>query len=315
MTETSKHLKNVHGAFKYLSSEAREFYLNSAVPILNDPPSGLEFLRDWVTFNRPVLIRNVMNDWPALKSWNFEYLIEKLKGVNVSVAVTPNGYADAVYKEKFLLPEERCMKFEDVATILQRNDPFEVGIFYIQKQCSNLLQELSILLPDVAKDISFGSEAFGSQPDAVNFWMGDERAVTSMHKDNYENLYCVIRGAKTFTLIPPTDRPFVPYCTYPVARWQQNSTTNQFEIIDEEGEVPWVDIDPTHPNLDKYPEFTNAKSITVQVNQGELLYLPSLWFHHVKQSHGCIAVNYWYDMAYDPKFNYYQFLEKLINTC
>ena len=44
-----------------------------------------------------------------------------------------------------------------------------------------------------------------------------------------------------------------------------------------------------------------------------MLYLPSLWFHHVQQSHGCIAVNYWYDMKYDLKFNYYQFVESLLH--
>lgn len=33
----------------------------------------------------------------------------------------------------------------------------------------------------------------------------------AVHKDHYENLYCVISGEKTFILIPPTDRPFIPY--------------------------------------------------------------------------------------------------------
>ena len=32
-----------------------------------------------------------------------------------------------------------------------------------------------------------------------------------MHKDHYENLYCVVSGHKTFTMLPPTDQPFVPY--------------------------------------------------------------------------------------------------------
>ena len=134
-----------------------------------------------------------------------------------------------------------------------------------------------------------------------------------MHKDNYENMYCVIRGEKTFTLIPPTDRPFVAYRTYPLARWHQNRESGQFEIIDEEGSVPWVAVDPIHPDLKRFPEFSNAKPLTVTVKAGEMLYLPSLWFHHVQQSHGCIAVNYWYDMQYDLKFNYYQFLESLVN--
>ena len=63
----------------------------------------------------------------------------------------------------------------------------------------------------------------GKVPDAVNFWMGDERAVTSMHKDHYENLYCVVDGAKTFTLIPPSDQPFIPYQLYQTATYKETS--------------------------------------------------------------------------------------------
>lgn len=33
----------------------------------------------------------------------------------------------------------------------------------------------------------------------------------TVHKDHYENLYCVIKGSKTFTMHPPTDQPFIPY--------------------------------------------------------------------------------------------------------
>lgn len=34
-----------------------------------------------------------------------------------------------------------------------------------------------------------------------------------VHKDHYENLYCVISGEKRFILLPPSDRPFIPYGT------------------------------------------------------------------------------------------------------
>ena len=56
-------------------------------------------------------------------------------------------------------------------------------------------------------------------------------------------------------------------------------------------QVPWIPIDPLKPDLEKYPEYAKAKPITVRVREGETLYLPSLWYHHVQQSHGCIAGN------------------------
>lgn len=52
--------------------------------------------------------------------------------------------------------------------------------------------------------------------------------------------------------------------------------------------VPWVAIDPLREN-EEYPDYRQAKPLEVTVRAGQMLYLPSLWFHHVQQSHGCIA--------------------------
>lgn len=62
----------------------------------------------------------------------------------------------------------------------------------------------------IPASIDFAEEAFGTgQPEAVNLWMGDERAVSSMHKDPYENLFYVCSGEKIFTLCPPADAPML----------------------------------------------------------------------------------------------------------
>ena len=57
-------------------------------------------------------------------------------------------------------------------------------------------------------------------------------------------------------------------------------------------QVPWIAVDPLHPDLATYPQYSHAQPVTVKVEEGDTLYLPSLWFHHVQQSHGCIAGKY-----------------------
>jgi hypothetical protein len=76
--------------------------------------------------------------------------------------------------------------------------------------------------------------------------------------------------------------------------------------------VPWICIDPLSPDFESYSLYRNATPVRVRVEAGDALYLPSLWFHHVQQSHACIAINYWYDMQYDLKYAYFQFLESLV---
>lgn len=41
------------------------------------------------------------------------------------------------------------------------------------------------------------------------------------HKDPYENIYCVIKGEKTFVLSPPTDLPGMNYKTLPIAKYDE----------------------------------------------------------------------------------------------
>jgi peptidyl-lysine (3S)-dioxygenase / protease len=48
----------------------------------------------------------------------------------------------------------------------------------------------------------------------------------------------------------------------------------------------------------------------VQVQAGELLYLPSLWFHRVTQTRETLGINYWYDMKFDsPLWCYFNLLQ------
>ncbi|XP_072032141.1 bifunctional peptidase and (3S)-lysyl hydroxylase JMJD7-like [Amphiura filiformis] len=308
---------NVKDCFESLAQEARELYLPDTIQYIDGVPNPLDFYREYVCPNRPVIIRNAITHWPALHKWTIPYLRDIYGEKEVTVAVTPNGYADAVYKDHFVMPEERTMSFASFLDIMQHSNDLEKsaqhpGVFYIQKQNSNLTEEFPELIPDVEADIPWATETFGNPPDAVNFWMGQEKAITSMHKDHYENLYCVISGRKHFILLPPTDLPFIPYGTYPAAKYKEVSP-GHFEMIDdpEVGQLPWIPIDPQEPDLNKWPCYSKAKPLHVTVNAGEMLYLPSLWFHHVRQDQATIAVNFWYDMEYDIKYNYFKFLENI----
>uniref|UniRef100_A0A8C4X0Z9 Bifunctional peptidase and (3S)-lysyl hydroxylase JMJD7 n=1 Tax=Eptatretus burgeri TaxID=7764 RepID=A0A8C4X0Z9_EPTBU len=299
------------GALRALAVEARDLSLGNGVPHLTRPPSPLVFLRDWVSPNRPVVISDAISHWPALSRWTSSYFREVLGNKEVTVAVTPNGYADAVFEDHFVMPEERTMPFGRFLDIVEGKEKPH-GVFYIQKQCSNLCGEFPEIAADVELEISWASEALGKKPDAINFWMGEENAVTSLHKDHYENLYCVISGRKDFILIPPTDRPFVPYGLYQPAVYRERED-GEFDVVEQKfsAKVPWIPVDPLHPDLHRYPSFGDACPLHCSLHAGETLYLPSLWFHHVRQSHGCMAVNFWYDMEYDIKYSYFQLLDRL----
>ncbi|KAL3280990.1 hypothetical protein HHI36_004215 [Cryptolaemus montrouzieri] len=292
--------------------------VNREETYLKDWP--LKFYRNYVSKNKPLLIKHGCTHFPAYGKWNLQYFTDVLSNKEVTVALTPNGYADAIGRsqdpdditEYFALPEEKIMKMNEFLDNLK--NPMENYICYIQKQNSNL-SDFPELLDDI-ECLDWALKAFNVVPDNTNFWMGDGRAITSMHKDPYENLYCVIDGYKDFILIPPTDLPYIPYRKYPIAKYEK-ITSNTYKLKPViENEKPtytkWIMIDPLdEQSINSYPEFKKARKYDVRVEKGDILYLPNLWFHHVRQSHGCIAVNFWYDMEFDVKYCYYRMLQKL----
>lgn len=51
-----------------------ELYLDLEIPRVSGAPSPLDFHRNWVCPNKPVVFTDAFEDWPALPRWNNEYL-------------------------------------------------------------------------------------------------------------------------------------------------------------------------------------------------------------------------------------------------
>lgn len=77
--------------------------------------------------------------------------------------MTPSGYADAVHGDRFMMPEERHMPLSECVDILE-GETKSNGIFYIQKQNSNFMDEFSDLIPDAEEHIPWATEALGKTP-------------------------------------------------------------------------------------------------------------------------------------------------------
>lgn len=54
-------------------------------------------------------------------------------------------------------------------------------------------------------------------------------------------------------------------------------------------DIEWVSVDPLNPDTNLFPEFEKAKKFNIRLREGDILYLPCLWYHHVRQSHQAIG--------------------------
>lgn len=128
----------------------------------------------------------------------------------------------------------------------------------------------------------------GTEP---RFWVGS-RATVAAHYDASENIACCVAGSRRFTLFPPEQ--------------VSNLYVGPFELTPAGATISMVDFD--HPDYDAFPRFRDAEAAAqvADLAPGDVLYIPYLWWHHVR-SRGSVnaLVNYWWErvpaIAGDPR--------------
>ena len=114
----------------------------------------------------------------------------------------------------------------------------------------------------------------------VSIWIGN-RGRAAAHWDLPQNLACVVGGRRRFTLFP-TDQLKNLYVG-PMERTLAGQPTSL--------------VDFHHPDYEKFPRFREALSSAqvAELQPGDALYIPSLWFHHVESLDSLgVMINYWW---------------------
>ncbi len=134
-------------------------------------------------------------------------------------------------------------------------------------------------LPGFAEHNTGGLAGQGIDAPA-SIWIGN-RVTASCHYDTPENLaYCAV-GRRRFTLFPPEQIDNL----YP---GPMEPTPG--------GQVVSV-VDFERPDFDLHPRFADAlaSAQTAELEPGDALFIPSLWWHHVRSLEPFnVLVNYWW---------------------
>jgi len=105
------------------------------------------------------------------------------------------------------------------------------------------------------------------------FWMGTSSSGTGFHHDCCDNFVMMISGTKRFTLAPTTDwYSLKPKC---VGKHRSLCYANPAE--------------PNKPGVDT----SFFHKMVVDIEPGEILYMPAGWFHHIENLGPVVMVNFW----------------------
>ncbi|MCW8832044.1 MAG: cupin-like domain-containing protein [Colwellia sp.] len=238
------------------------------------------FERDIVPRYEPAILKNHVAKWPSVISAKqseksiCDYLTKQYAGGNVRFArLAAKHHGIFSYNE-------------DITGFNFTREVGPLGVFLAEvynnskQKGSDTLALQSALISDYFPQFSQDNtlELFDKKA-SPRIWIGND-AVVSAHFDDAENIACVVSGKRRFTLFPPNQI--------------DNLYAGPIDFTPAGAQVSLVDF--SNPDFAKFPKFRNALShaLVAELEPGDALYLPSLWWHHVQAYGGVnILVNYW----------------------
>lgn len=233
--------------------------------------------------NEPAVLRRQVADWPLVRMGkeSTESVAEYLRGFGPDEPVKaffadPDTGGRYFYSDDFrgFNFQRRELPFAELLdTLLQciadDNPPgIYAGAIPLRGPLQSLLGENRLELLDDSVD------------KLESIWIGN-RGRTTTHWDLPQNLACVVHGRRRFTLFPPTELPNL--YVGPL----DNTLAGQ----------PVSLVDPLQPDLERFPRFAQAtqEARVAELEPGDALYLPSMWFHHVEALDPFgVLVNFWW---------------------
>ena len=208
-----------------------------------------EFLDNFLKPQKPVVIQNYIEDWPAYSKWNLDY-IKQVAGEKM-VPLYDDRPVD--YKEGFNEPHAR-MKMKDYIDLLQR-EPTKFRIFLW-----NVLKEVPVL----QKDYQYPDFGISLMKGLPMLFFGGKDSHTFMHYDiDLANIFHFhFEGKKECILFPQTENKYL----YKVPH----------SLITHE------EIDFSNPDYKKWPALKEASGYKTQLNHGDVLYMPEGYWHYMK---------------------------------
>jgi hypothetical protein len=76
-------------------------------------------------------------------------------------------------------------------------------------------------------------------------------------------------------------------------------------------------VDLARPDFDRFPRFRDALAVAqmVELEPGDAIYIPSLWWHHVQSLHSLnILVNYWWRASEVVDAQFHSAFDALMHT-
>lgn len=229
--------------------------------------SYAEFERDYLRANKPVILCGAMDEWAALDKWSPEFFKRGHAAAPVTVEGEPTtlgAFIDEVlastaerpsrYLRDKIIREIAPELLRDIEPFCEYSFPNWLPGFYLLKKFRGLFSIAQIEL----------------------FIGGVGTRLGEIHYDyiHVHNVLCQIYGRKEFTIFPPDDADHLYACVEKAAFSNPNAAIKNPDDVD----------------LARFPLFAKARPIRFVQEPGEIVFLPSGWWHATRLLTASIAV-------------------------
>jgi hypothetical protein len=232
-------------------------------PVRRMRAPSLATLARYARAGEPLVIHGAIDDWRAVGQWTPERLRERVGSLRMKTYVIPEGHVRLDARTGFVFEEMTLSAYVD--HVLSGDPPR----YYFRSPVEALPGEMR-------GEIGVPTYCRQARRIRSNLWFSAPGAISRLHFDLPHNLIAQICGTKRFYLYAARERRNL----YPFPLWSS---------------VPHLSrVDLEAPDLVAFPRLARARGWYCDTREGDLLFLPSRMWHHVRSLGASVTVNFWW---------------------
>lgn len=236
--------------------------------------------------DRPAVLKGLIKDWPIVRAaaQSPQALSDYIRARDVGRPITvllgkPEIKGLYFYRDDMsgLNFEQAKQTFHEIlsAILAVKNHPEPPAIY---TRGVSVAENLPQIVQENRLDIL--NDQIVAQDVKPLLWLGNA-ITTATHYDNMDGINCAIAGRKRFTFFPPEQ--FSNLYIGPFGMTPHGQPTSLVKVA--------------APDLERYPRFERALAAaeTVDVEPGDAIFIPNLWWHNVESLEPInLSMNYWW---------------------
>ncbi|PWT88609.1 MAG: hypothetical protein C5B54_10350 [Acidobacteria bacterium] len=227
--------------------------------------SADDFYRQYFWRNTPVVLQNLMTDWPALNKWTFDFFSQRYG--NEIIEITSERESDPRFEANVDQHRSRIRMRDYIRRIQQCVDA--TNDFYLVAKNGLMANEaFRGLLDDIRYPAGFLDPATANSRN-MSLWFGPAGTVTPLHHDGSNILLAQVSGRKLIKLISPF---FLDY------------------LYNEQACFSEVDLE--HMDYERFPLMRKVEVLTTTLEAGEAIFIPVGWWHWVKALEASMSLSF-----------------------